>query len=64
MEVLIVLFVVGVIILWISALVDVLKNEFRGYNKIIWLLALILLPVLGMIFYFCIGRGQKIAEEK
>ena len=45
---------------WIWALVDILKNEFTGSNKLIWLLAVIMIPMLGMILYWFIGREQKI----
>ena len=45
---------------WIWALVDILKNEFTGSNKLIWLLAVIMVPMLGMILYWFIGREQKI----
>ncbi len=47
-------------VLWIWALVDILKSEFTGYNKIIWLLLVIFLPLLGLILYYFIGRKQKI----
>lgn len=47
-------------VLWIWALVDIVRSEFTGYNKIIWLLLVIFLPVLGLILYYFIGRKQKI----
>ncbi|MDD2501228.1 MAG: PLDc N-terminal domain-containing protein [Geobacter sp.] len=46
------------IIIW--ALVDILKSEFTGNNKIVWLLLVIFIPLLGVILYWFIGRGQKI----
>jgi hypothetical protein len=45
---------------WILALVDILKNEFTGSNKLIWLLAVVMVPLIGMILYWFIGREQKI----
>ncbi len=54
------LFALIPIILWIFALVDILKNEFTGSNKIVWLLVVILLPVIGAVLYFILGRNQKI----
>lgn len=45
---------------WIWCIIDILKNEFTGYNKIIWLLVVILLPFVGMILYFFIGKNQKV----
>ncbi len=50
-------------ILWLWALIDLLRSEFGGYNKIIWLLVVILLPVVGLILYFLIGRNQKISRR-
>ncbi len=46
--------------LWIWTLIDILRNEFTGSNKLIWLLAVILVPLIGMILYLFIGREQKI----
>jgi len=45
---------------WIWGLTDILKNEFRGTNKVIWLVVVRLVPVIGFILYFLIGRKQKI----
>jgi len=48
------------IILW--ALVDVLIHEFSGYNKLIWIALIIVMPFLGSAIYLIIGRKQKIAK--
>lgn len=59
-----VLLIVGIpFLLWIICLVDVLRNEFTGNNKIIWFLLVLFLPVLGAILYFFIGTDQKIRPE-
>ena len=51
----------GILLLpWIIALVDILRSEFTGSNKIVWLLVVIFLPVIGFLLYFLIGRKQKI----
>jgi hypothetical protein len=47
-------------VFWIWVLVDILRSEFTGSNKLIWLLAVIMVPLLGMILYWFIGREQKI----
>ncbi len=47
------------LILMIIALVDILKSNFHGKNKIVWVIVVILLPFLGSILYFIIGRKQK-----
>lgn len=58
---LIVLFVLFLPI-WLIAFVDVLRSEFTGSNKIVWLLAVILVPFIGPIAYFFIGRKQKVKK--
>lgn len=49
-------------ILPIIALIDILRNEFTGSNKLIWVLVTIFLPFLGPLLYFSIGRNQKIRQ--
>jgi len=47
-------------ILWIFAIIDILKSNFKdSTNKIIWVLIVLLLPVLGSILYFIFGGQQK-----
>jgi len=45
----------------IIALVDILKSEFTGYNKIVWVLVVLFTNFFGAILYFLIGRAQKIS---
>lgn len=54
------LILVAVIFFWLWALIDILKSDFKDYNKIVWLLSVLLVPVLGFILYFLIGKKQKI----
>jgi len=44
----------------IIALVDILKSEFTGNNKLIWVLVILLSWIIGAILYYFIGRNQKI----
>lgn len=46
----------------IIALVDILKNDFEGNNKLIWVLVILLTWLLGAILYYFIGRKQKIEK--
>lgn len=48
----------------IIALVDILKSEFKGNNKIVWILVVLFANFFGAIIYFLIGREQKIKIEK
>lgn len=54
------IFVVFTFILYIYILIDILKHEFTGYNKIIWIIVLIFFPVLGAILYLVFGKSQRI----
>ena len=55
------LFWIASIVLWISALIDILKSDFSGgSDKIVWLLVVVFLPLLGAILYFTIGKNQKV----
>ncbi|GGD37329.1 hypothetical protein GCM10012288_09290 [Malaciobacter pacificus] len=47
-------------ILFIYVIIDILRHEFTGYNKIIWIIVLLCLPVLGAILYLIFGRGQRV----
>ena len=49
--------------LWLWALIDILTNEFTGYNKIIWLIVITIVPVLGILIYYLVGTKQKVLEK-
>jgi hypothetical protein len=61
-EIIMITFLIG-FIPFIFAFIDILKNEFTRYNKLIWLLAVIFVPVIGSIAYFFIGKKQKINKS-
>ena len=44
------------LILWIVALVDCLKSN--NPNKVVWVIVIILLPLLGSILYFLLGKSK------
>jgi len=48
----------GLIILALDiiALVDILKGSMETNKKLLWVIAVILLPVLGMILYFILEK--------
>ena len=52
--------VIGLIILILDiiALVDILKSSMDTGKKILWILLIIVLPVIGMVLYFLIGKKQ------
>lgn len=47
------------LILFLIAVIDVLKNSFEtATDKLIWFLVVFLIPIIGPILYFSIGRKQ------
>ena len=60
-EMLIVLFTAALVfILPIIALISILKNEFNGNNKLVWVLVVIFLPIIGSVLYFALGKKQMV----
>lgn len=45
-------------VLWIVALVDCIKGN--SPNKVVWIIVIILLPFLGSILYFLLGRTSRV----
>lgn len=54
------LFMFSGFILFLFVLIDIIRHEFTGYNKLIWLIVILVLPVLGSILYLIFGRNQRI----
>ncbi|ETN94640.1 PLD nuclease N-terminal domain-containing protein [Zhouia amylolytica] len=53
-----ILFIIPVIF----AIIDIVKHEFEGYGKIIWLLVVLFFYPIGVVLYFLIGRSQRIKK--
>ena len=50
----------GFTVIWVLALIEIVRSEFQDKNeRLIWLLLVILLPLIGTILYFAIGRKQR-----
>ena len=47
-----------IFILDIIAILDVLKSSSDGGKKALWIILIIVLPVLGMILYFLLGKKK------
>lgn len=44
-------------VFWIVALVDCIKSN--NPNKVLWIILIILLPFLGTILYFLLGKTSR-----
>ncbi len=54
------------ILLWGSALIDlVLKHQYRGWAVVGWLLLIFLVPIIGPIIYFAVRKpsAQEIDRQ-
>ena len=47
-----------VLVLDIIAILDVLKSSMDTSNKALWIILILILPVIGMVLYFLIGKKQ------
>lgn len=47
-----------VLVLDIVAIVDVLKNAKDTGQKVLWIILILVLPLVGMIAYFVVGKKK------
>jgi hypothetical protein len=47
-----------VLVLDIIAIVDVLKSSMDTGKKALWIVLILVLPIVGMVLYFLIGKKQ------
>ena len=52
--------IIGLIILVLDiiAILEVIKSQFTGGKKILWIILILLLPVIGLILYYLIGKKK------
>jgi len=48
-----------ILVLDIFAIVDCIGRPMQTGMKVLWIVLIILLPVIGLILYFLLGRGNK-----
>jgi hypothetical protein len=55
------LFIAAPLVLWLWALIDLLRSNFSdSITKLIWAVVIIFIPLLGALLYLLIGRNQKV----
>ena len=47
-----------ILILDIIAIADVIKSSMDTEKKTLWIILILLLPVIGMVFYFLLGQKR------
>ena len=45
-----------ILVLDIIAVIDVIKSSMATGKKILWIVLIVLLPVVGLILYYLVGR--------
>ncbi len=50
---------IAILVLPVIALVHMLRNDFRGKHRIVWVLIIVFLPLFGSILYFLIGKRYR-----
>jgi len=48
-----------VLVLDVIAIVDAVKSSLETGKKILWIVLILILPILGMILYFLLGKKKK-----
>lgn len=48
-----------VLLLPVIALIDIVRSEFKGNDKLVWILVVLFFNIIGSVLYFLIGRQQK-----
>ncbi len=51
------------LILPIIALIDILRNDFKDNNKLIWILVILFTNLVGVLLYLIYGTKQKISKK-
>lgn len=59
-----ILLVPAALLLWIFAVINMLRSDFSGNGKLIWFLVVTFIPLIGSIAYFFVGTKQKINNKE
>lgn len=56
-------FILGIIILILDiiAILSILKSGYEPIKKLLWIIAVLILPVIGMILWFLLGNSKRLA---
>lgn len=50
---------VAILVLPVIALVHMLRNDFKGKQRLVWVLIILFLPLFGSILYFIMGKKYR-----
>lgn len=63
-ELLIISLILVVFLIPVIAIIDIVSSEFKGFDKIMWVLIVLFLPFAGALVYLAIGRKQKLRPDE
>jgi hypothetical protein len=52
------LIALSVILFPLTAIIHIMKSEFKGNDKLIWVIIILFMPIIGSILYFAIGKSK------
>lgn len=55
---------VAVFVLPVIALIHMLRNNFKGRHRLVWVLIIVFLPLFGAIIYFIMGKRYRIENPQ
>lgn len=62
-EILMLLILLGLLLVWLYAVVEIVTGTFQNnIDKLVWLLLVLMVPLVGVILYFLIGRRRRLAS--
>ena len=62
-EISMLLFLLGLLLVCLYAVVEIVTGTFQNnVYKLVWLLFELMVPLVGMILYFLIGRRRRLAS--
>lgn len=55
---------IAFLIFWVLMLIDAIKRDFPGNEKIVWVLVIVLTGIIGAAIYFFVGRSRGTLTPK
>ena len=62
--ILLIITVIFLACLWFYCLFDILTSRFRGNEKLLWVIVVLIAPGLGMFLYLILGQRNKIRRRR
>ncbi|RDV11050.1 hypothetical protein DXT99_25620 [Pontibacter diazotrophicus] len=57
-----IIMLLGLLLIWLYAVVEIVTGTFQNnIDKLVWLLLVLIVPLVGVILYFLIGRRRRLA---